>query len=64
MTTIPEGDVCADLADKAFETNQPAVIGEIATNFLQHVVHNHTIELIELLAEKYVPVFMAKRALR
>ena len=63
IKTIPECDVCSDLADRAFESG-PAELNEIALKFLTHVIQNHTEELLSLLAEKYVPIFMAKRAMR
>jgi len=61
---IADCEVCADLADKAFEATKPSMMGEIATAFLDHVIKNHTGELLSLLAEKYVPIFMNKRAMR
>lgn len=63
-TPIELCDICADLADQAFEANQPSVMGEIASRFLNHVIKDHTSELLRVLAEKYVPVFMKRRALR
>jgi hypothetical protein len=32
--------------------------------FLNHVVRDHTGELLSVLAEKYLPIFMNKRAMR
>ena len=61
--SIPECEVCSDLADRAFESG-PAELNEIAVKFLTHVIQNHTEEVLALLAEKYVPIFMAKRAMR
>ena len=61
--TIPECEICADLAEKAFESS-PDQVGEVISSFLSHVVRDHTGELLALLAEKYGPVFMMKRALR
>ncbi len=60
---IPECEICSDMADETFEASQSEMIGEIATKFLEYVIRNHTGELL-LLAEKYVPIFMSKRALR
>ena len=61
--TIPECDVCSDLADRAFESG-PTDLNEIALKFLAHVIEKHTEEVLAVLAEKYVPIFMAKRAMR
>ena len=60
---IPECETCIDLADKAFEAD-PIRKGEIVLSFLNHVMQEHTGELLALLAEKYGPIFMKKRALR
>ncbi len=61
--TIPECEVCSDLADRAFESG-PTDLNEIALKFLSHVIQDHTEEVLAVLAEKYVPIFMAKRAMR
>ncbi len=61
--SISECDTCLDLADQAFEADQTK-IGEIAVTFLNHVVREHTGEVLAVLAEKYAPIFMSKRALR
>ncbi len=61
--TIADCEACSDLADRAFESG-PAELNKIAVKFLTHVIHDHTDELMALLAEKYVPIFMAKRAMR
>jgi hypothetical protein len=61
---IAECEICSDLADQAFEATEPSVIGEVAAKFLQHVIGSHTAELLAVLAEKYVPIFTKKRALR
>ena len=63
VKSIPECEVCSDLADRAFESG-PTDLNEIATKFLTHVIQSHTEELLAVLAEKYVPMFMAKRAMR
>jgi len=60
---IPDCEACADLADRAFDAN-PAARGELTMEFLNHVVSNHTAELLNLLAERYGPTFMKKRSLR
>ncbi len=63
IKTIPECEICSDLADRAFDSG-PAELNEIALKFLTHVIQDHTEEVLALLAEKYVPIFMAKRAMR
>jgi ATP-dependent Lon protease len=60
---ISECERCLELADKAFDSDANAR-AEIAVQFLNHVVRDHTGELLALLAEKYLPVFMNKRAMR
>lgn len=60
---ISECEKCLELADKAFDSD-PSFRAEIAVQFLNHVVRDHTGELLALLAEKYLPVFMNKRAMR
>ena len=62
-TLISDCDICIDLADKAFEADQTE-IGEIVLEFLNHVIRQHTVELLAVLAEKYGPIFMSKRAMR
>ena len=60
---ISECDKCLELADRAFEAD-PSKRAEIAVSFLNHVVLEHTGELLSLLAEKYGPIFLNKRSLR
>ncbi len=60
---ISECDKCLELADKAFDAD-PSKRAEIAITFLNHVVLEHTGELLSLLAEKYGPIFLNKRSLR
>jgi len=60
---IPECETCAELAEKAFESDSEDV-GRVISTFLSHVVRDHTGELLALIAEKYGPIFMMKRALR
>lgn len=60
---ISECEKCLELADKAFDSD-PSFRAEIAVQFLNHVVRDHTGELLGVLAEKYLPIFMNKRALR
>jgi len=60
---IPECETCIELADRVFES-EPSRRGEIASEFLSHVVQKHTGELLGLIAEKYGPAFMRRRALK
>lgn len=62
-TPIVKCQTCADIADRAFESGQDK-IGEVATEFLNHVMRRHTGELLGVLAERYGPVFLAKREMR
>ncbi|MDA4128124.1 MAG: hypothetical protein OK422_01460 [Thaumarchaeota archaeon] len=61
--SIPQCETCADIADRGFEA-RPNELNELATEFLNHTVQNHAEELLALLAEKYIPVFISKRAMR
>ena len=65
-TPIVKCQTCADIADQAFESGEtgPDKMGEIATKFLNHVMQQHTGELLGVLAERYGPIFLAKRELR
>jgi ATP-dependent Lon protease len=60
---ISECETCAELADRALES-EPFRRGEIAVEFLNHVAQKHTAELFGVLAEKYGPTFMRRRALK
>ena len=60
---IPECETCMELADRVFES-EPNRRGEIASEFLNHVVQKHPGELLGLIAEKYGPTFMRRRALK
>jgi ATP-dependent Lon protease len=60
---IPDCEICADLADTAFDADQTAR-AEAIVELLNHVVSNHTTELLNLLGEKYGPSFARKRSLR
>jgi hypothetical protein len=60
---IPECEICADFADRAFDADQTAR-AEAVVELLNHVVSNHTTELLNLLAEKYGPAFISRRSLR
>lgn len=62
--TISECEICSDIVDRGFEATRPDKLNEVASKFLEHVLVNHTGELMDLLAQKYIPVFMSKRALR
>jgi ATP-dependent Lon protease len=60
---IPECETCMELADRVFES-EPNRRGEIASEFLSHVVQKHPGELLGLIAEKYGLAFMTRRALK
>ena len=60
---IPECETCMELADRVFES-EPNRRDEIASEFLNHVVQKHPGELLGLIAEKYGPIFMTRRALK
>jgi ATP-dependent Lon protease len=61
--TILECATCMDLADKAFEAG-PAGGARVAREFLDHVTKEHPDEILGLLAERYGPAFMRRRALK
>ena len=60
---IPECETCIELADRVFES-EPNRRGEFVSEFLNHVVQKHSGELLGLIAEKYGPAFMRRRALK
>jgi ATP-dependent Lon protease len=60
---IVDCPTCIDLTDRAFDA-EPAVRGELIVDFLNHVVSNHTAEILGILAERYGPMFMKRRSLR
>jgi hypothetical protein len=64
IVPIAECDTCIDLADQAFESGTEVEIGRIAVRFLEHVISEHAGEVMSVLAEKYAPIFMTKRAMR
>ncbi len=64
VVPISECDKCIDLADQAFESGTETEIGNIAVRFLEHVMNEHTGEIMNLLAEKYGPIFLTRRAMR
>jgi ATP-dependent Lon protease len=61
--TIEECTTCMDLADRAFDMGLNRS-GDIAKEFLDHVVREHQDELMVLLAGRYGPAFMRRRALK
>jgi ATP-dependent Lon protease len=61
--TILECTTCMDLADRAFELG-PDSSGDLPREFLDHVIREHAGELLGLLAERYGPEFMRRRALK
>jgi ATP-dependent Lon protease len=62
-TTIEECPTCMDLADRAFDMGLNRS-GEVAKEFLDHVVREHPDELLVLLAGRYGPMFLRRRALK
>ena len=60
---IERCDTCAEIADRAFD-GRSQDFQEVAVAFLNHVIEKHTGELLGLLAEKYGPVFLARRQMR
>ena len=63
VESMSDCEKCLELADKAFDSD-PSLRAEIAVAFLNHVVRDHTGELLALIAEKYLPIFMNKRSMR
>jgi hypothetical protein len=61
---IARCDICVEIADKAFDGGGPEAFQDTAMTFLNHVLEKHTGELLNLLAERYGPIFLAKRELR
>jgi ATP-dependent Lon protease len=61
--TILECLTCIELADKAFELG-PGGGAMAAREFLEHVTREHPDELLGLIAERYGPAFMRRRALK
>ncbi len=62
-TSILECETCMDLADRALEAG-PGSGARVAKEFLDHVTREHPEELLSLLAERYGPEFMRRRALK
>ena len=62
-TSILECNTCQDLADRAFDLG-PTAGEEVAQEFLSHVAQEHAEELLGLMAERYGPSFMRRRALK
>jgi ATP-dependent Lon protease len=63
VRSILECTTCIDLADKAFEMG-PTGGAKAAREFLDHVTKEHPDELLGLIAERYGPAFMRRRALK
>jgi ATP-dependent Lon protease len=61
--SILECTTCIDLADKAFEAG-PVIGAKVASEFLDHVAREHPDEMLGLIAERYGPAFMRRRALK
>jgi ATP-dependent Lon protease len=62
-TSIMECATCIELADRAFELG-PGGGAEVAQEFLNHVSREHPDELLALIAERYGPAFLRRRALK
>ena len=60
---IERCEVCAEIADKALDGGADE-FRNAASSFLTHVVEIHPSELLGLLAERYGPIFLAKRQMR
>ena len=60
---ILECPTCIDLADRAFEAG-PAAGAHAAREFLDHAMREHPDEMLALIAERYGPAFMRRRALK
>ncbi len=61
--SILECTTCMDLADRALEAG-PGGGARVAKEFLDHVTREHPEELLSLIAERYGPEFMRRRALK
>ena len=61
--SIVKCHTCADIVDRAFEST-PDKLQEVSVQFLKHVLESHPGELMNLLAERYGPIFLAKREMR
>jgi ATP-dependent Lon protease len=61
--SILECTTCMDLADKAFEAG-PVGGMKVARELLDHVAKEHSDELLGVIAERYGPAFMRRRALK
>lgn len=62
-TPIVKCHSCADIADRAFEST-PDKLQDVSVQFLKHVLEEHPGELMNILAERYGPIFLAKREMR
>jgi len=60
---ISECEKCMEYVDRALEAD-PSERAEATLILLNHVITEHTGELLALLAERYGPIFMRRRALR
>jgi ATP-dependent Lon protease len=62
-TSILECPTCIELADRALDLGAGGG-AEAAREFLNHVTREHPDELLALIAERYGPAFMRRRALK
>ena len=60
--TILDCPTCIELADRAFELGSHG--GKAAKQFLEHVTKEHPDEVLGLLAERYGPAFLGRRAMK
>jgi ATP-dependent Lon protease len=63
ITSILECSTCIELADRALDLGAGGG-AEVAREFLNHVTREHPDELLALIAERYGPAFMRRRALK
>ena len=62
-TPIERCESCAEIADMALDGGVE-VFRKASSEFLKHVVDVHPAEILGLIAERYGPIFLAKRQLR
>jgi ATP-dependent Lon protease len=61
--SILECPTCIEMADRAFEMG-PEAASKVAHEFLDHVTREHPDEVLGVLAERYGPAFLKRRALK
>ena len=60
---VLECPTCMDFADRAFEEG-PSTGARVARQFLEHLTKEHPDELLGIVAERYGPAFVRRRALK